>query len=292
MYPAAEVEVGDDVVRALLAEQHPDLAGLPLAPLAPGWDNLIWRLGDTLAVRLPRRLVAVPLARHEQRWLPVLAPRLPLPVPVPVRIGRPGRGYPWPWSVVAWVDGEPGDRAPLADPGDAAARLGVFLRALHRPTPPDAPRNPYRSVPLADRADAFTARLGELGGEVDAAALQAVWDESCAAPPWPGPAVWVHGDLHPGNLVVARGTLAGVVDFGDVAAGDPAVDLAGGRMALPAPALPAFAAAYGDHDPDLWRRARGWAVLFGLMLLAVGLEGRPTYEAVGRRTLDPSNWRQ
>ncbi len=135
--PAAEVEVTADLVRRLLAGQHPDLAGLPVRPLANGWDNSLFRLGDDLVARLPRRALGASILVNEQRWLPSLAPRLPLPVPVPARTGVPGEGYPWPWSVVPFLPGTPASGGPPFDPWRAAADLGGFFSALHVPAPPD-----------------------------------------------------------------------------------------------------------------------------------------------------------
>src|ERR1700761_6981282 len=151
--PAAEVEGTPDLVRRLLAAQHRDLAGLPVAPLASGWDNVLFRLGDDLVIRLPRRTLGARILLNEQRWLPRLASRLPLPVPVPVRTGVPGEGYPWPWSVTGFLPGTPPADFPPFAPRQAAADLGRFFAALHVPAPPDAPVNPFRGVPLADRAD-------------------------------------------------------------------------------------------------------------------------------------------
>jgi aminoglycoside phosphotransferase (APT) family kinase protein len=125
--PPAEVDVSVELVRQLLAEQHPDLAGLPLGVLANGWDNMVCTVGADLLARLPRRAPAAELVAHEQRWLPVLAPRLPLPIPAPVRVGRPAGRFPWRWSVVPFL---PGQVAALAPPGDlasAAVALGEFL---------------------------------------------------------------------------------------------------------------------------------------------------------------------
>src|SRR5262245_2189646 len=150
--PAAEVSVSPELVRRLLAAQQPDLAHLPVQPMAHGWDNLMYRLGGELAVRLPRRAAAARLIMHEQRWLPAIAPRLPLPVPAPVRTGRPALGYPWPWSIVPFLPGQMAAREPPADPAGAAASLGGFLAALHAPAPADAPVNPIRGIPLAGRA--------------------------------------------------------------------------------------------------------------------------------------------
>lgn len=70
--PAAEVDVSPGLVRRLLADQHPDLAHLPVELMAHGWDNVMYRVGDELAARLPRREMGARLIGHEQRWLPVL----------------------------------------------------------------------------------------------------------------------------------------------------------------------------------------------------------------------------
>lgn len=290
--PVAEVDVDEHAVRSLLAEQHSDLADLPLARVDAGWDNALWRLGRDLVVRLPRREVAVHLAINEQRWLPVLAPRLPLPVPVPVRIGRPGAAFPWPWSVVCWVHGQPGDRPQITEPEESARRLGRFLRSLHHDAPADAPRNPFRTVPLVQRAPTFETLLAEGGASIDRQATQAVWDRALGAAAWSEPPVWIHGDLHPANVLVEHGALAAVIDFGDVCAGDPATDLAGAWMLLPADVMPTFAASYGGIDPDLEHRTLGWAVLFALMLVSIGDDGRPSYKAVGESALAKAVERQ
>jgi len=225
--PAAEISVDEPVLLALLSDQHPDLAHLPLAEHDAGWDNTLWRLGDDLLIRLPRRRVAARLTRNEQRWLPALAAQLPLPVPVPLRVGRPSEAFPWPWSVVPWLQGIPGDRARLTATEESARRLGRFLRALHHEAPVEAPQNPYRGIALIDRTPAFETLLAELGPGIDQLATRRVWDRALGAGPWRGLPVWLHGDLHPANVLVDHGTLSAVIDFGDVCAGDPATDLAG-----------------------------------------------------------------
>jgi aminoglycoside phosphotransferase (APT) family kinase protein len=285
-WPAAEIEVDEALVRELLRRQHPDLAPLALLETGAGWDNTLWRLGPDLLVRLPRRASAAPLAANEQRWLPELGPRLPLPVPAPVRIGRATDRFPWPWSVVPWFDGVPGDRATISEPDDAALRLGRFLEAMHHEADAEAPENPWRGVALTERQDTFDERLGALAAEVDVGATREVWDRAVRADRWAGPPVWLHGDMHPANTLIAGGTLAAVIDFGDICRGDPASDLAGAWMLLPASAMDSFQAGYGALDDALEKRSLGWAVLFGLMLLGIGLRDRPSYEIVGRSTLD------
>ena len=287
--PAAEVDVSPDLVRRLLAGQQPDLAGLPVTVLTNGWDNLICRLGDGLLVRLPRRAMAAKLVEHEQRWLPVLAPRLPLPIPAPVRAGRPALGYPWPWSVVPYLPGQMAATDPPADLAAAAVSLGGFLAALHVPAAPDAPANPYRGGPLAARRDTDLANLDALGGSVDRGAVLALREAAASAPVWDRPPVWLHGDLHPMNILVDGGAIAAVIDFGDITAGDPATDLSAAWMLLDAGSRAVFQDTYGAAagypvGADTWARARGWALALAVVFLAHSAD-HPLLAAIGRRTL-------
>lgn len=278
--PAAEVDVTERLVRALLREQHPDLADLALVEVASGWDNLIYRLGDALSVRLPRRATSATLVEHEQRWLPELAVGLPLPVPVPVRVGVPGCGYPWRWTIGTWLPGRAAELDPPADLEAAAALLGEFLAALHRPAPADAPHNPYRGVPLAERSDRLIAGLDLLTGSVDRARVMDRWSVLVQTPAWPGPPLWLHGDVHPLNLLVDDGRLSAVIDFGDVTAGDPASDLAVGWMLFELTPREVFRASSGA-DPDTWARAEAWALALGVAMAT----GDDQVAAIGRRTI-------
>ena len=287
--PAAEVAIDTSVVRALLQEQHADLAHLSLIEVGEGWDNTLFRLGQDLAVRLPRRAASAGLIEHEQRWLPRLSSRLPLPVPTPLRVGRPGSGFPWSWSVVPWF---PGQSALLTPPGDVATTaiaLGRFLRALHHPAPEDAPRNPWRGVPLAARAETVQEYLQQLDGLVDRGAVMGLWERVLSTPAWPGPPLWIHGDLHPGNLLVSGGRLSAVIDFGDLAAGDPATDLSVMWMFLPPSARHTFVAsareALDPLDDHTLIRARGWALALGLAYLAHSGDS-DAMSALGRATID------
>lgn len=284
--PAAEVDVDVPLVRALLRDQHPDLADLPLEVVANGWDNVVVRLGDLLAVRLPRRAAAAALIEHEQRWLPGIARRVApiVPVPDPVRTGRPAVGYPWSWSVVRWLPGTAaGERAGGEHVAEA---LAAFVGLLHVPAPADAPVNPVRAVPLATRSDAVLTRL-DTEDVPRARELAAVWRAAAALPAYAGPPVWVHGDLHPFNVLLedapGGGTrLAAVVDFGDVTAGDPAVDLATAWLTLDREGRRTFRERV-TADDDTWGRARGWAVSIAS---ALHLSDDRTFRAVARRAID------
>lgn len=278
--PPAEFEIDEAVVMALLATQHPDLAELLLRPVDSGWDNAIFRLGSELSVRLPRRSLSVPLVLHEQRWLPEIAPRLPLPIPVPLRRGVAGCGYPWPWSVTRWFPGTTADTALPESSETVARQLGEFLKSLHFPAPANAPHNPYRGVPLADRDRRTRLGIDDLDESVDREGLLRAWSEVLQTPEWRGPDVWVHGDLHPFNLVMERDRLAAVIDFGDICAGDPATDLAVGWMLFPEPARSEFKEAVGV-DADTWRRGRGWAIALGVAWHG----GGERLTQIGKRTL-------
>ncbi|WP_329375818.1 aminoglycoside phosphotransferase family protein [Streptomyces sp. NBC_01351] len=288
-------EIDENLVRSLVREQHPDLAGLDLREVVGGWDNQLWRLGDELAVRMPRTGRAPSLLRNEHRWLPALARRLPLPVPTPMRIGEPSARFPRPWTIATWVPGEPADRAPISH-DSAADTLAGFLKALHVKAPADAPVSQDRGVPLKTLSDGFEKGLKEVASGGDAAALRNVrdvWDEAVAAPDWEGPPVWLHGDLHPANVVVSGGTLSGVIDFGDMCAGDPAVDLAAAWVLLPTGASARFFDAYAHADEAMIRRARGLAAAKSLFLILMGRAGerglpggKPTWGPAGRASLD------
>jgi aminoglycoside phosphotransferase (APT) family kinase protein len=287
--PAAEYAIDARLARALLRAQHPDLAELPLAPLGSGWDNVMFRLGDELTLRLPRRALAASAIEEELRWVPLLAPRLPLAVPVPLRAGTPALGYPWPWSIARWVPGEIAGTTPPADEGAAAVALGGFLRALHQRAPADAPYNPHRGVPLATRDGLVAEHLAQLHqelGERRAAVLAAHWRELSAAPPWHGPPSWIHGDLHPANILVHDGALSAVIDFGDLSAGDPANDLAVAWMLFSTQQRARFRceAGYAGDDPS-WRRGRAWAITIALAATA-GSGPHSLVRELGLRALD------
>jgi aminoglycoside phosphotransferase (APT) family kinase protein len=284
--PPAEVDIDAGLVRGLLEAQHPDLATLRLRHVATGWDNVTYRLGDQLAVRLPRIGDAAALITAEQTWLPWLAGHLPVAVPVPVRQGRPGAGFPWPWSVVPWVSGHTADR----DPADTAQAglFGRFLASLHQQPPAGFPHNDYRGVPLAGLNDALEQRLADLAGTdagLPAEAIGDLWREAVAAPIDVADTC-IHGDLHPRNLVVSQGRIAAVLDWGDMTAGDPAADLGAAWLLFPVAAHPAIWAAYGQVTAHTMARARGWALNFGTTLLALGLPDDPILAETGRRTLE------
>ncbi|MEZ5341854.1 MAG: aminoglycoside phosphotransferase family protein [Acidimicrobiales bacterium] len=282
--PDPEVEITDDLVRRLIADQFPALASRPTTLLASGWDNTMYRVGDDVLARLPRRQLGADLIASEQRWLPGLAAALPLPVPAPIHRGTPTDYYPWAWSIVPFAEGIAADLTRLNDA--EAIRLGAFLKALHVPAPADAPANAHRGVPLANRLDAIEARMASVGAATDlitpvvAQALATALAAPAAARP-----TWVHGDLHPRNIVVHEGRLSAIIDWGDLCAGDGANDLAAFWMLFDDRHVRAAGLAAYGATTDQIARARGWAVFFGTILAEVGLNDDPRFLAIGERTL-------
>lgn len=261
MTTAAHVTTAS-LVRSLVEAQHPELASSTLEPVDEGWDNATFRLGTALAVRLPRRKLAAELVLNEQRWLPVVAPWLSLRVPVPVAVGVPSESYPWPWSIVPWVPGVTAGLTPLTP--EQSLVLAENLRALHRPTPPEAPRNPFRGVPLEARREAVEDRLSRLGLE----ALLPAWRTALEAGACTT-SVWLHGDLHSRNVILRDGALSGLIDWGDITAGDPATDLACAWTLMEADARAVFWETYGA-DEDERARAAGWAVNLATAMVDAG----------------------
>ena len=284
--PAADIEIDEALVRSLLREQQPDLADLPLREIDSGWDNAMFRLGDALVVRLPRRVAVTHLIEREQEWLPQLAPLLPIPVPAPVRFGKPTALYPSRWSIVPWLSGINAD---LCEPrADQAGRLAAFLCALHRPAPANAPLNPYRGVPLQERAEPIVERIRRLERETTLLNedIVRIYHAAIEAPIDVAP-TWLHGDLHAGNLLVDDGVISGVIDWGDMTRGDRATDLATLWMNLSDRKVreTAMRACNGVSDAT-WLRAKGWAVFFGVTLGTSGLAGDTRHALMARRTLE------
>ncbi len=221
-----EVDVDEALVARLLDRQFPELADRPLTIVEPwGTDHAVWRLGDDLVVRLPRIDWAASQPEREARWLPILAPHLPVAVPTPVALGTPDLGYPFPWAVHRWLPGTLATPERIADPVDFARQLADVVVSLRAVPTDDAPPARGRARPLADYDAATRDAIERCCDLVDTAAALTVWEDALAAPPFDGPGGWVQGDLD-GNCLVDGGRLSGLVDWGSACAGDPAVDVA------------------------------------------------------------------
>jgi aminoglycoside phosphotransferase (APT) family kinase protein len=259
---ADELEIDDALVRRLLRDQFPAWAELPLRRVEPsGTDNAIFRLGDDLAVRLPRIDGPTAPGSPELEWLPRLEPLLPVALPVPVAQGAPGDGYPWYWEIHTWVEG---DTVPVEriDAVQGARDLAALVAALQEVDPDGAPAG--RGVPLAERDESFRYWLDRFAGDPRVADE---WERALAAPPWDGPPVWHHGDLDARNWLVRDGRICGVIDWGSMGVGDPACDVMVAWKLHSAAACEAFREALPTDDAT-WVRARGWVVSQAVAILA------------------------
>ena len=268
-----ENELGIDVslVRRLVRAQFPRWADLPVNPVEfGGWDNRTFHLGERMTVRLPSAESYVAQVEKEQRWLPELAPHLPLPIPVPLAKGVPAEGYPFPWSVYRWLEGETATVGRIGDPVEFATTLAGFLVALREidPTggPPPGPHNFFRGGPLSVYNAETRQALDALEGRIDTRAAREVWEAALDAA-WQGPPVWFHGDVAWGNLLVEEGRLSAVIDFGTSGVGDPSCDLAISWTLFGGESREAYRAVLGPDDAT-WARGRGWTLWKALITLA------------------------
>jgi aminoglycoside phosphotransferase (APT) family kinase protein len=226
--PDEILQIDETLIRHAIEEVDTALACLPLEPLAHhGTETALYRLGQRLLVRFPRIRSAMAGFAAETRWLPHLAPHLPLAVPTIVSQGHLPTDPPVPWCVQDWIDGVDATAAPDPDLDAMADRLAACLRALRSvPVPPKPPIGarggalaPQDAAFRAARSAAAARGLEGLGPAI------AAWERGLAAEPWTGPPVWLHGDLVPGNLILSEGHLTALIDWAFVTVGDPAYDL-------------------------------------------------------------------
>jgi aminoglycoside phosphotransferase (APT) family kinase protein len=259
---ADELQIEEGLVRGLLAEQFPEWADMPVHRVEPGGTvNAIFRVGDELSVRLPRRGGPTSPGSKELDWLAKLAPLLPVDIPVPVAQGRPNAEYPWFWEIHTWIDGEsiPVDEL---DAVRAARDLAAVVGAMQEIDPAGAPQG--RGIPLAERDAEVRHWLARFDGD---SSVTTEWERALAAPPWNGPPVWHHGDLDVRNWVVRDGRISGVIDWGSMGVGDPACDVMVAWKLHSAAARDAFRDALPTDDAT-WERARGWALSQAVAILA------------------------
>lgn len=287
--PRAHESISPDTVRALLADQHPDLAELELGERFDGWDMAMYRLGNDLAVRLPRVEAAVASLISEMRFVPRLSGDWDFPFPHVVRSGLPGEGFPWPWAIVTWVPSTTADRVPLG--AEAGPRIGRAIARIHQRADADAPFNKEQSLEFADRQADFDWAREQLagvrgpGGErLDWGRVDELWAAALASPET-GERVWSHADMHGSNVLSADGDFAGIIDWGKMAACDRAVDLGflwtlTSRDGVEA-ALAEYRAVTGVEEAGLEARATGiglakclsWATLDRPLNVAMAWRG-------------------
>ncbi len=282
-----DIEVA--LVQRLISAQFPQWADLPITPAVPqGWDNRTFRLGAKMSVRLPSAAPYAAQVEKEHRWLPELAPHLPLPIPVPLAKGAPAEGYPFNWSVYQWLEGETASTERVDDLIEFATTLADFLTALQRIDPTGGPQpgrhNFFRGGPLAVYDAETRQAIAALKGRIDTDAATAVWEAALAAT-WHGPPVWFHGDVAAGNLLVEGGRLSAVIDFGTSGVGDPSCDVAIAWTLFGGESREAFRTAL-RLDVATWARGRGWVLWKSLITLAAHIDTNPPKAGRARREID------
>jgi aminoglycoside phosphotransferase (APT) family kinase protein len=281
---ADEVDIDVDLVRGLLAARFPHWADLPITRVASaGTVNAMFRLGADLAVRLPLIPGGAADIDLEQRWLPELAPHLPVAIPEVIGVGAPTDDYPWRWSVNRWLTGCNPEVDTLAEPEDLAIDLAEFITALRAIDPTGGP-GLSRSGPLANRDEPTRKAIDASKGLVDTDALHGIWAETVTVA-GSAPRAWAHGDLSPGNVLIDQGRLHAVIDFGAFGVGDPTVDLVVAWTLLPAAARPILRAAL-DVDDATWARGRGWALSIAVIQLPYYVQTNPALAANSRHVLE------
>lgn len=280
------IVIEESFVRHLIAVQFPQWGGLPVQAVSVnGWDNWTFRLGEQMLIRMPSAAEYSPQVEKEQYWLPKLAPFLPLLIPVPLAVGEPMDGYPWKWSIYKWLEGEPAASGPIADLCELAADLAQFLMALQSIDSTGGPspglHSFYRGGALRTYDAEVRRALAALEGKINSQAILAIW-EAALTTTWSKRPVWVHGDISPGNLLVQKGRLTAVIDFGQLVVGDPACDLAIAWTFFRAKSRKVFRAGF-SLDEGTWKRAQGWA-LWKALINAAGFPGPNNLES--RRCLE------
>lgn len=279
------MEINESLVAALVRAQFPQWADLPITRVViDGWDNRTFRLGLDMSVRLPSGEAYAAQVQKEHRWLPLLAPRLPLDVPIPLELGVPSHGYPWNWSVYRWLEGETASVESISDLTEFATTLAHFLASLQGidPTngPPAGHHNFFRGGPLETYDGETRSAIAVLDGQIPADLAIAVWEKAIASR-WLDAPVWVHGDVSATNLLVRDGNLNAVIDFGCSCVGDPACDVTIAWTLLSGRSRERFRAVL-PADASTWARGRGWALWKALITLAEHIDTNPA-EAIRAR---------
>ena len=283
-----EIESDPSLVRALLSEQLPQWADLPIARVvSTGTDNALYRIGDDLVGRFPLRPASVAPNEKQGSWLPVLGPQLPVNVPLPVARGEPSDAYAWPWWIYPWYHADTASTAPF-EGAQLARDLARFIRALQRIDARDAPvpsmANFFRGIPLALRDGSTREAIEACASLVDTDAVVDAWEAALRVSEWDRPPVWIHGDIASGNLLVRDGRLAAVIDWGCLGAGDPACDYIVAWELLDARSRELFRKVL-DVDDATWARARGWTVSTAVGALAYYEHTNPFMAAQARHKL-------
>lgn len=279
-----EVNINNKIVRQLLTQQFPEFTHLKLESVYPeGTDNKLYKLGDDKVIRMPRMERSAINIKKESQWLSQLVPLLPIAIPEPLAQGQPSINYPFPWLICQWLEGRNPDKENELNYDQAAVDLGNFIVSMQKINFPDAPAC-SRGQPLSTRDQETRKSIKLLDNTFNIGLLTKIWESLLTTPKWQGRPTWIHGDLHPGNLLSQSGRITAVVDFGSVGVGDPACDLMAAWTLLTTETRENFRTIIQADDPT-WRRGCGWALHFGIVAYPYYKDTNPTLADIAKRTL-------
>ncbi len=285
-----KISINRSIVKDLIEEQFPHFSSLPLELVnSAGTDHVLFRLGKEKVIRLPKFHRVADQGEKEHTWLPRLAPFLPLEIPTPIEKGTPSKDYPLHWSIYSWIEGEMASSRSITDLRSAAISIAQFINALQKIDPAKGPlsgkQNEFRGFTLAHQNPYARVAIETLKGIFNPDTLTSCWQAALRAPLWEGSGVFLHGDLHEGNLLAQNGTLSAVIDFGLLGVGAPASDLMVAWTLLSPETREIFRKEL-TLDEATWQRGRGWALSFGLIALACYLHTNPTLAQIAKKTIE------
>ncbi|MDR0525415.1 MAG: aminoglycoside phosphotransferase family protein [Spirochaetaceae bacterium] len=251
-----QIEISGATVTALLLEQFPQYADLPLREYtATGTVNAIFRLGDSYYIRLPILKTFEAGLLKEYALLPYLSKHISIPIPKPMHLGRPNTIYPSHWAIYTWIDG---DTAGADSSPAIVSALAGFINELHSLKIPETAPKAGRK-PLADLNAVTLSALEESKNEISYKRTVSLWERLRETPAWDNKPVWIHGDLLKPNILIKADRLAGIVDFGSAGIGDPAFDIIPAWTIFDSDRRRLFQEAV-NVCPAVWNRACAYAL--------------------------------
>ena len=269
MLPKQEIEINPTIIKQLIADQFPNLSDLPISFLGSGWDNVNYRLGTDYIIRIPRRKISANLLMNEVEWLPKVKDDLPISISAALYVGEAGANIPWKWAITPWFDGTTANQVQLGI--EEAKRLAIFLKRLHQLPTHNLPHNPMRAVPLSKRTDSFEVRMSYLKANTTfiTTQIEQLWEVALSEESVQFDA-FIHGDLHPFNIIQEDGKIRGIIDWGDLTKGNTSTDLAIFWMLFDNKKVRNEALATYEASQRQINIAMGWAIFYGTFFLYEG----------------------
>lgn len=261
-----EIVIDDKLAKELIMQSFPSWSSLPLVELRhSGTDNVLFRLGEDMLVRLSKRRESAKFVERENSILSFFRDK-PLKIEIPriLGIGKPSQNYPQEWTVQSWIDNDPFGYDPLSL-AKTAKDLGIFVKEI-RKIPVNGFSGTYRGQSLHLRKKSFSKSLSQFNQDYDVKQIQSIWEYCLSAKEWNKDPRWYHGDLHPGNFLFKGGSLKAVIDFGMAGTGDPSCDLLPAWSFLDRNTRQIFRDTVGASN-DEWLRSRAWALYMAIMII-------------------------